>query len=532
LGITLNANGTSVFTFAGGLTLNGANSTFTATNSGTLNITGTNKIGDTTVPTSTPLTITGTTIGGSGVTFQRISANGSVNGIVLNGTGAGAFSVTGVGTTLGSGGTIQSTSNRGASFISANNITLKNMNFTNTATVDLAADDSGLSTGNNLNENAPIHLQTVTGVTLDRLAISGSAEQGINGNTVTNFALTNSTIQNTGNGADEDGLHFFNMLGTNTITNTSITSSGDDNVNIQNASGTSTITITGGSFNTGVLGSGLLFGPRGTTNTTINISGPITIDNNFSGGIVADASDTATMTIKVNQATITNNNDGIQISEANGNAAFDIDNVTITGNDFLGITILKAAFSTAGTLQGFIRNSQITVGTDRTTDGLSIFAAGGGNLTVAVTNNTISYAGTQRGILVQGGQDGNGVMNVTITGNSMDVKLDGTLDAVNGILAQTAITGPGNTTSLCADIGGGANTFTHSTGGSLAGGDIRVRQRNDGTIRLPGYAGAATDTAAVAAYLDGRNNEVSASTASAQSTGFAGGGACTQPVVP
>jgi hypothetical protein len=465
------------------------------------------------------------------VTFRSIAANGSVNGIVLNATGAGAFSVVGVGTTAGSGGTIQNTTNRGASFISANNITLKNMNFTNTATVDLVPANAGLSTGNNLTDNAAIHLQTVTGVTLDRIAINGSSEQGINGNTVNNFALSNGTIQSTGNAADEDGLHFFNMLGTNTITATSITSSGDDNVNIQNASGTSTITITGGSFNTGVLGSGLLFGPRGTTNTTINISG-VTIDNNFSGGIVADASDTATMTIKVNTATITNNNDGIQVSDANGDAAFDIDNVSISGNDFLGITILKAAFSTSGTLQGLIRNSDITVGTDRTTDGVSIFAAGGGNLTVAVTNNTIDYAGTQRGILVQGGQDGNGVMNVTITGNTMDIKLDGTLDAVNGILAQTAITGPGNTTSLCADIGGGANTFTHSTGGVLAGGDIRVRQRNDGSVRLPGYAGGATDTTAVGAYLNGRNNEVSASTASVASTGFAGGGACTQPVVP
>ena len=58
---------------------------------------------------------------------------------------------------------------------------------------------------------------------------------------------------------------------------------------------------------------------------------------------------------------------------------------------------------------------------------------------------------------------------------------------------------------------------------------MRVRQRFDGTMRLPGYAGAATDTAAVAAFLNGRNAEVSASTATADSTGFAGGGACTQP---
>ena len=98
--------------------------------------------------------------------------------------------------------------------------------------------------------------------------------------------------------------------------------------------------------------------------------------------------------------------------------------------------------------------------------------------------------------------------------------------------AQNAITGPGVTSSLCADIGGAgalSNTFTHSVAVSLIGGDVRVRQRNDGTVRLPGYVGGPLDTTAVASYLNSRNAEVSSSTASVQTTGFAGGAACTQP---
>jgi hypothetical protein len=73
------------------------------------------------------------------------------------------------------------------------------------------------------------------------------------------------------------------------------------------------------------------------------------------------------------------------------------------------------------------------------------------------------------------------------------------------------------------------NSFTHSLGGTIAAGDIRVRQRNDGIVRLPGYAGSATDAAAVIAYLAGRNTIVSASTATFDSAGFAGGAACQQP---
>jgi Big-like domain-containing protein/putative Ig domain-containing protein len=487
-------------------------------------------ISATTIGTAVNLNGTGGT-----VSLISVSANGAANGILVQNT-TGSFSVTGTGS-AGSGGTIQNTTGRGASFVTAQSISLTNMNFTNTATVDLVPVNSGLSTGGNLGDNAAIHLQSVTNVTLDRIAINGSSEHGINGHTVTNLTLSNSTVQNAGNAPDENGLSVYNLLGTNSITNTSITGSGDDNLNIQNDSATaSTITITGGSFNNAVRGSGLLFGPRGTNghHSTITISG-VTVDNNFSGGIVSDASNTAGMTIKVSGSTITNNNDGIQVIGASGNVQFDIhDNTTISGNDFAAVTVLKAAFSNPGTLEGKVRNNPITVPNNRPTDGISIFNAGAGALKIAVTGNTLNYGGSQRAILVQGGQDGNGSIDATITGNAIDVQLDGVANAVNGIMAQTAITGPGNTSSLCADIGGPGvpNTFVHSLGGGLAGGDIRVRQRNDGTVRLPGYAGGATDTAAVAAYLDGRNSVVSLSTATAQSSGFADGGSCSQPSVP
>ena len=106
---------------------------------------------------------------------------------------------------------IQNTTGRGASFISASNISLKNINFTNASTSDLDADNSGLSTGDNLVTNASIHLQSVTTVTLDNLNISGGAEQGINGNAVSGFSLLNSSIVDAGNGPDEDGIHFYNM---------------------------------------------------------------------------------------------------------------------------------------------------------------------------------------------------------------------------------------------------------------------------------------------------------------------------------
>jgi methionine-rich copper-binding protein CopC len=500
-------------------------------------------------------TTTGTAInlatGALTATFRSISANGGANGILVTNT-TGSFTVTGIGATDGSGGTIQNTTTRGASFTTATNITLRNMNFTNAATADFPAGPTGLSLGANTADNAAIHLQNAANVVLDNLNINGSAEQGINGHNVNGFTLTNSVLANLGDGPDEDGLHFYNLVGTSAITNTTITSSGDDNVNIQNNNNlpgdlpqttAGAITITGGSANTGVLGSGYLFGIRGTMNTTVTVNG-VTSNDNFSGGVVIDTYDTATSVIEVLNSTLTNNNDGISLSSNNGSTKFDIhDNVSFAGTDFGRINVLKAAFSTGGILEGRIRNNPIVVADGQTTDGIFVFQAGGGTLRVAVTNNTIDYRGTQRPILLQGGQDGAGSLHATVTGNAIDVKLDGTGNAVTGLLAQVAVASPsGDSTSMCADIGGAgglANVFTHSMGGTMGSGDLRLRQRFATTVTLPGYSGAADDNAAVAAYLAARNTLANAPAATATNaigaTAGAGGfvnGTCQAPVFP
>ncbi|WP_292139165.1 hypothetical protein [Mesorhizobium sp.] len=525
--MTSNPGATINFTNGGLVITTTSGDGFNATGGGPVTVQGT---GNTiTSGTGTALNVVNTNIGASGLNFQSISANGGINGIVLNNTGSGGLTVTGVGTTAGSGGTIQNTTGRGASFISASNITLKNMNFTNAGTDDLDADNSGLSTGDNLTTNAAIHLQNVSTATLDRIAISGGAEQGINGNTVSNFTLSNSSISNAGNGADEDGIHFYNMSGTSAVTNTTITGSGDDNFQLQTQSGTLALTISGGSSTGAVLGSGYLFGIRGTSNATINFSGANS-SNNFSGGIVADAFDNSTMNLNVINSTSSSNNDQLSVSAGDNSDV----SLVATGNtlsstaagDFVVVSLLGSAFDNGFTFDARIENNTITVANGLTADGISVFNAGGGAMRVGIKNNSIDYAGTQRAILVQAGQDGAGSILAQITGNAIDIKLDGTGDAVAGILVQSAVTDPeGNGASVDLSIGGAgalANIFTHSLGGTMAAGDIRVRQRNNGTINLSGYAGGAMDTAAVIAYLNGRNTVVSASTATAQTSGFTG----------
>jgi hypothetical protein len=89
---------------------------------------------------------------------------------------------------------------------------------------------------------------------------------------------------------------------------------------------------------------------------------------------------------------------------------------------------------------------------------------------------------------------------------------------------------PGDTYQTCAQIGGAgalANTLSASgKDGVPATGvgdvDVRLRQRQNTTIRLPGYGGGATDTAMVQAFVAGNNGAGGTPTVLAQ-TGTGGG---------
>jgi hypothetical protein len=113
-----------------------------------ITITGTNNTISTT--TGTALTITNTDIGNTGATFQSIAQNGGGTAIVLDDTGAGAFTVTGAGTTDGTGGTIENIA--AADAVTLNNtdgvVTLENMiieNIGSTAGASNTISGNGLS---------------------------------------------------------------------------------------------------------------------------------------------------------------------------------------------------------------------------------------------------------------------------------------------------------------------------------------------------------------------------------------------------
>src|SRR5829696_5536548 len=168
--------------------------------------------------------------------------------------------------------------------------------------------------------------------------------------------------------------------------------------------------------------------------------------------------------------------------------------------------------------------------------GISLTSLGGGSHTVAVTNNQIRQYNNQ-GILLQIGDatfGGNGTLNATVTGNT--VAQPGTAPiAKNGIHLNAGLI-TGDNPQVCLDVGGAgalANAITGSGSGGAAGTDFRLRQRMLTTVRLPGYAGANNDNAAVTVFEQARNGGtptgLAQNTVSTGGGGYVGGAACPQP---
>jgi hypothetical protein len=117
-------------------------------------------------------------------------------------------------------------------------------------------------------------------------------------------------------------------------------------------------------------------------------------------------------------------------------------------------------------------------------------------------------------------------MNATVTGNT--IENPGSF-AINGIHVSAGSTSgpPADSGTTCAAITG--NSVADA---GLATADIRLRQRFNTTIRLPGYAGAADDTTAVNAFVAGNNpgaEVTSIHNVGGGGNGYLGGAACPVP---
>jgi hypothetical protein len=502
-GIILNSNsGTSTTNFTGQLTLStGASDAFTSTGGGTVSSTASGS----TISTTTGRALNVATAIGSGrLNFQSVSSNGAPSGIVLSGTGnAGGLTITGTGA-AGTGGTIQNTTGPG--------ISLSNMGATNS-------------------------------VSLDRMVVQSAGDDGIRATGVSGFTLANSTVQNNGNAVDERGIELSNVTGSGGITNSTLHANDSDNLFLGNTSGTlSSFNVTGNTIRDTVTraegNDNVLVLPDGSANMTVSITG-----NTFSNPdgdhyqLAPTTAYTGSMTSTFSNNTLTNTSgqsgslgSGITIGGPSTNT---ISGNTITGAVVASMEIGNGLTSAGETLKATITNNQIgnaAAANSGGSVGISLQSNSSGTVTALLTGNTVRQSSGVGGMIRVLQRDGNGVLNFTATGNTVDTPGQ---FATHGIAVQSGAAN-GDTGTVCADVGG-AGALANTVAGHEANGgsDLRVFQRFGTTMRLRGYTGGATDTAAVQTYLLGRNTATTASAGTPGGSGYLNtspaGSACPVP---
>jgi hypothetical protein len=230
---------------------------------------------------------------------------------------------------------------------------------------------------------------------------------------------------------------------------------------------------------------------------------------------------------------------GLTLSSEGTSGATTMD---VTGNTFrdaVGSGLLLLKTTGPSTQTGTFANNTIGVSGLANSgsaegDALKLQTAGQGTMTWSVTGNQI-HGYNNNGIEVEAGGGAtaqSGALNTTITGNTIDQpgNTAGTVTVPKNGIQLNIGTVPNDTYQACAVIGG-AGAFANSLATSGLDGvpatglgdiDVRLRQRQTTTIRLPGYLNGPTDTTAVQNFV-AANNPVGGPAVLASASGTGGG---------
>lgn len=484
---------------------------FNATGGGTISVQGTNN----TIACSgaTALNVVNTTIGAADLNFQSISASNAADGIVLDATGtsAGGLTVTGTGTTDGSGGSISNITNRGAKFINANKITLSNMVFNNAGNTNggtcTASDNSGC--------NAALHFNTVNNVVLANIDATGGAQQGINLREVNGFSLDNSIITQLGNEVVEGNLFAINLSGIVSITNNTFSFPAENCASIYNTSKNMTLTVTNSNFNdtqTSAVGSnGLSMGFYGNSVSTITITNGDFLRCKTNGTFVV--SEGTSMTNITNTGATVDPGAGVGVAfdhavNISGNLKYKVLNGNLKGR----ATNIVNVFGFSGSFEGRI-NGNTVQSLSGSGSGIRHIAQGSTTAVSEANNNIITGITTDAGI-IGASQGGAGTLDITLTANNIT-------------LANSA------TYNIETRAGSSSSTFTNKTCANVVANIVSgmpivnfyARTVNAHELRLQGPGATVLDN------WSGNANSPSppATTAQSGSGTFTFGATCTTP---
>ena len=452
-----------------------------------------------------------------GVTFERIDASGSDRGIRLLGAGSG-FTVTGVGTTDGTGGTISNMTTRGIELISTDGVSLTDMMLTNANTIDGATSDGTSSADGNADENSDengaIHLDTVVGVHLTNVDIDGTEQHGINGRNVTDLDLDGCTIQNTGNEIWESGIYLFQLRGTgaagtdNLWQNSTINHSGEFNVFVRNNDATNAapgamdrLAMSNMTFmNSGdnVAGQHVLISNRDTANFQTLVSGSsfsATI-NKTSDSIQVDSGNSSHSDASITSSNFLNGNLAINLSgSGTSTTTFNVSNNDSPGISSRGSSGVNIASNSSASMTGTVANNMITSNiTNSAGIGVDAVVNSTGSIVVDIDGNTITQK--QFGIRAGARNAGSGSVDVTVRNNTVT-----TSAAPNGFEAIYIFAGNGSSSESNRTCVHYANNTATSGSSGLGIDDYVLEQYTGNTFQIEGLTGSGANQTNVESFV-------------------------------
>jgi hypothetical protein len=457
--VSLTSNTGATVQFAGGAlalaTTSGAG--FTATGGGTVSVTGADNTVSST--TGTAVTLTGVGTGAPGITFRSVSADGAPNGIAVSGVTGSGLAVTGSGTTGGSGGTLQNTTNHAVSLASmagADSVRLQYMNV------------GGGNAGN----------------------------AGIFGSNFGTLRVTGVSVSTTGGPALS--------LATGTL------NGGFSSLNSANSASNGVIlTSTGGSF---TAAAGSITGAASTAfavaggSVTATLSGSIS-QANAAPAVAVSGSHNGALTFNTGTVGATNGT-GLQFNNAAGTYAFN-GTTTLNGGD-AGIDITN---SSTGSFT-FGTGASVTNPTG------SAFTVYGSSPTVTYNG---SLTKGNAGLLVDIGEQPGGSVTFQTGTLSATAGLGITLSNADGTVAFNGTTTLNGGDAGVDVVSGSSGAISFGTGASIANASgIALRVQNGGASTNVSYAGGVTSSATgLAVHVEGvSGGSVTASGAISGSNGI------------
>ena len=434
-GILLTNNTGATIAFSGPLSLSTAtNPAFTATGGGTVSASNATSTASTT--TAIALNVINTTIGAAGLNFRSISSGtavtGPASGIILNNTGSsGGLTVSGSGTP-GSGGTIQNSTASG------------------------------------------ISLTSTTSVSLTRMNISTSGDDGITGTSVNGFSCDFCVLSANGNSGTDEGMQFNELTGNFTLSSSTFSGSAHNHLYISNSGGTlATLNLTGNTFNANgstfgnhaVLIEGLGGAP---VFSSMSITGNSFISARSIGLQILGNNSTSMPSVTVTGNVFTDNVLAADLSLIQtSNMTFNVSNNTINSTVANGSHALNSnqGIPSSGTVRGRYQNNVIgTAGSmgsgSMIGNGMRIIGNDNGTKQYLVDNTAIRETRNGRGIEVVN-RNGTGGMDATLTNNNVNTDAQPANFPLSGILVQSNCATTCNT--LRSDIAN--NTVAVPSGG-------------------------------------------------------------------